>query len=243
MELSLEIPIAHTGEFLPLCDFAFGLAHLIIDTETKELDKYREHMHGCLLDNSMYERDNEPLSNENLMEAARICEPSSLIAPDWMSEMDHTLTATFSLRDVMPYNAVVVLGKVLSQSGPQIGGVVQGKDLEERLKCFRVMQDAKFSPICFPFRTPRHETIGSLLINNELKQDEWYHLLGLQDMHELKWKLPGRWSVDTSKPFKPINLSRDAIRGHTRLDLDETLPIGGLRMSAWNIAYMRKEMR
>ena len=44
MELSLEIPLPHIKEFLPLTDFPFGLAHLVLKNPA-----YRKLMQGCLL--------------------------------------------------------------------------------------------------------------------------------------------------------------------------------------------------
>lgn len=231
MELSLEIPHGHLTDYLPLCDFPFGLAHILLE-EHPQSSAYEQAMHKCLLDNSMYERDNEPLPNELLIDAAGMCKATSVIAPDWEGEKEKTLTASFELRELAkPHNL-------------EVGAVVQGHNREERVECFFIMQDAQFSPICFPFRSPRDETIFHLMVTNNIKHGEWYHLLGLNNLTELGWEPPGRWSIDTSKPFKGFRFDKtDSLRGHGRLDLEKVLTPDEEMVALWNISYMRRIMR
>jgi len=241
VELSLEIPTSHCKEFLPLCDFPFGLAQLFLDTPGRDttLREYRETHYECLLDNGMYELG-ESLTIDEILEATTRCRPIAVIAPDWMDDALRSYEAAVSLKTERNMG----VSPIRSYVGWTVGAVVQGLDLEERIKCFQMMQDEGFSPICFPFRTPRGETIGHLMARGMLKEGEWYHLLGLQDLLELRWQFPGRWSIDTGKPFKGFPLDKTAsIRGHGKLKLHVPLNTDDRRIACYNIAYMRKIMQ
>ncbi len=164
MKLSFEIPLPHFEEFAPLEDFHFGLAQFCFDAYYEKADWYCEVYKGCLLDNGMYELGS-PLTCEELVEAAKRCRPVAVIAPDWMNDFHRTLSATLRL---------LYLSRNYAWS---VGGVVQGRDLDERVKCFHIMQELGCRPICFPFRTPREETIRA--VASSLHVGGWYHLLGL----------------------------------------------------------------
>jgi len=248
LELSFEIPIPHLHEFLPLSDFGFGLAHLMLDKEYKHAGTYHTIMQGCLLDNSMYELQDEPLTNEQLIAAAEVCSPVAVIAPDWMDKKGPSTDAAYTLIEAVHHHNMKAVEFLGDREVPMIlwtvGGVVQGKDLQERVQCFHDLQRLGCKPICFPFRTPRHETIGQLLLLQAFREEEWYHLLGLQDLTELTWKLPGRWSVDTAKPFKGKRLDKEkSIRGLGRLRIHEELSEEARRIAAWNIAYLTRLAR
>jgi len=227
MELSLEIPIPEIELFLPLTDLPFGLAHLAI-----EIPEYCKLMQGCLLDNGMYERG-ESLPAKSLVRAARLVNPVAVIAPDWEGDMQRTLWGVESLYDEV------------SAHMPDwtIGALVQGKSLDERMDCFYQLKRMGCSPIGFPFRSLRASTIMQLHQESMFDSAGWYHLFGLRDNNELKWKLPGRWSLDTGKPFKGFLMDKGPIRGRGRLNLHKELSRATRTAALWNIAWMRKEMR
>jgi hypothetical protein len=228
MLLSFEIPTPHVEEFAPLEDFAFGLAHLFLKQDFPGAAQYVKTHQGCLLDNSMYELG-EALSADQLMKAEELSCPMAIIAPDWMDDFEKTLAATVDLTALRP-----------AHSPWTVGGVVQGKDYAERKKCYIEMIQLKCSPICFPFRSPREETIPGLFRDNRLKENQWYHLLGLRNLKELGWNPPGLWSCDTGKPFKNFYLNQvPDIRGHGAVKLHDTLSLSQRRIAGWNIAYMR----
>lgn len=227
MQLSLEIPTPHLHEFLPLTDFPFALAHLVLDDN---LFNYRTLMKYCLLDNGMYERGNS-LEIPELLEAAKLVDPVAVIAPDWMDDMTRTVNAVVRLIDARPKDATW-----------KVSGVVQGRNLNDRLSCYKELQILECTPICFPFRAPRAETILTLRNSGWLKHGQAYHLLGLQTLDELKWKFLGNWSVDTGKPFKGFKLNTEPIRGHGKLSLHSTLTEKEHRIALWNICYMRRLM-
>lgn len=227
MELSLEIPLPHIEEFLPLTDFPFGLAHLCLEDPV-----YCRLMKGCLLDNGMYELG-ESLPVKTIVRAATLVNPVSVIAPDWEGDMKKTLHGVEALYDEVAGH----------DPGWTVGALVQGKTLDERNNCFYELKRMGCRPIGFPFRSLRASTIMQLHQEGMFDEDGWYHLFGLRDNNELKWKLPGRWTVDTGKPFKGFRMDQEKIRGHGRLNLHVPLPspeVWGL--AAWNIAWMRKQM-
>lgn len=229
MLLSFEIPTKHLAEFTPLEDFQFGLAHLFLKPDFPGAEEYIKLYRGCLLDNSMYELG-APLAAEALVQAADDAQAIAVIASDWMDEEEKTLLAADELALTRP--------KVARWT---IGGVVQGKNYAERKHCFIEMTRMKLSPICFPFRSPREETIPHLARDNRLREDQWYHLLGLRHLKELGWNPPGLWSCDTGKPFKGFLLNEEKdIRGHGAIKLHDELGIYARRVALWNIAYMRQ---
>jgi len=229
MELSLEIPIPEIELFLPLTDFPFGLAQLVL-RKTQEGYRYCELMQGCLLDNGMYELG-ESLSVGDLIKAATLCNPVAVIAPDWEDEMQLTIDAARELLKA-------------SKGQPwTVGALVQGLDLEERNNCFYELKAMHLRPIGFPFRSPRGEVIDQLLREGMFDETGWYHLFGLRDNSELSMELPGKWSVDTGKPFKGFLMDRGPIRGRGRLNLHKELSRATRTAALWNIAWMRKEMR
>lgn len=231
MQMSLEIPLPHLEEFLPLTDFAFGLAHLCLKDRNPQAAEYSKAYRFCLLDNSMYELGDNPLSSQELAKAAFFCDPVSVIAPDWMDDRKKTVEAVEALAKERPSGAFW-----------NIGGVVQGNTLEDRINCFYQLRDLGCRPLCFPFRTPRQDTIEALAKRNAFSYTGWYHLLGVHHMGELHGHYgEGRWSYDTAKPFKGIRLDKvDNVRGLGRLDLHRPLTLEERALALWNIAYMRK---
>jgi hypothetical protein len=228
--MSLEIPIPHLDEFLPLTDFAFGLAHLCIQKYNPlEWAKYISRYHGCVLDNSMYEMEDKPLSIKELVFAAQECQPSMTVAPDWMNDHERTVASFRELQKAIP--------------GHDLAGVVQGEDLDDRIECFLNLQKYGCAMICFPFRTPRSATIRALASRNLLRYAERYHLLGLENVDELDIDkvFIGAWSYDTGKPFKGVRLDTvSSIRGLGRLDIQRHLDVPEVHMALWNVAYLRK---
>lgn len=227
MLLSLEIPLVHINEFLPLTDFPFALAQLYLD---KDAVNYQTQMKGGLLDNGMYELG-ESLEIPELLQAAELAEPLAVIAPDWMDDMTHTVLATAKLVEAKPKDATW-----------DVSGVVQGRNLEGRIECFKELHAMDCRPICFPFRTPRIDTIEELYKRGFLDDRDSFHLLGLQSLEELKWNYPGTWSVDTGKPFKGFRMDQEEIRGHGKLNLHSTLTEQECCTALWNICYMRRLM-
>jgi hypothetical protein len=230
MLLSFEIPTRHIDEFYPLEDLEFGLAHLFLKPEFPGAEVYLKRYQGCLLDNSMYELG-APLSTDALLKASETANPIAVIAPDWMDEREKTVAALEELMKQRPKNVSWT-----------VAGVVQGKDYPDRKKCFAEMTQLKASPICFPFRSPREETIPHLFRDNRLQEGQWYHLLGLRDIRELTWDPPGVWSCDTGKPFKSYSLADEKeIRGKGPIKLHDEMGIYARRVALWNIAFMRQK--
>jgi len=230
MLLSFEIPTRHIEEFTPLEDLQFGLAHLFLKPDFPGAEEYVKLYQGCLLDNSMYELG-APLATDALVKAADDAQAIAVIAPDYMDEMEKTLAGMHDLLTARP--------KTVRWT---VGGVVQGKDYHERKYCYIEMMNNHLSPICFPFRSPREETVPWLFRDNRLREQQWYHLLGLRNLKELTWNPPGMWSIDTAKPFKGFKLNEvPNIRGQGSITthLHDYLSLTSRRIACWNIAYMR----
>jgi hypothetical protein len=228
MLLSFEIPTKHLAEFIPLEDFQFGLAHLFLKKDYPGWEEYHKMYQGCLLDNSMYELG-YPLPIEELMKAAALAKPRAIIAPDWMDEYGKTMEAAYELWRAKPQGA-----------SWSIGVVVQGKNYEERRKFFLMARTNKWSPICFPFRSPREETMKLLARAGEFHTNHWYHMLGLRDWIELSIPYPGLWSIDTSKPFKGYKITEQPCRGQGGIKMHDEMSFTARRVAGWNIAFMRQ---
>lgn len=225
MLLSFEIPLQHLEEFMPLEDFEFGLAHLFLSPKH---ETYSARYQGCLLDNSMYETGT-PMTVDYLLEAAALANPCAVIAPDWMDDKNRTIQGVYDLYHARPKG-----------SRWSVAGVVQGKNYDEQRACFLELVGFNASPICFPFRAPRDQTLRGLHKERLLKAGRWYHLLGLRDLSELTWSYPGLWSCDTGKVFKgALLLGADGIRGKGRLDLHALLSLTSRRIAHHNIAFLR----
>ncbi len=243
--MSLEIPLAILEDIYPLTDMGFTLAHMALKNAW-----YVKFYHGKpqIMDNSMYELG-EPLSSEDLREAAAALAPQAIIAPDWMD--DSTQTSKVSILTRNSFRSV--LFETHSPDGehrliePSVGIVVQGKNLKERMEFFEYAQDQKFSPICFPFRNrdARRVLITALASDNQFKAGEWYHLLGLNNRLELELikEFLGHWSFDTAKPCKPTLNMMDrgmAWSGHPRLDYSRGYTSAELDRVYHNIDYLRR---
>lgn len=227
MLLTFEIPTKHVAEYVPLEDFEFGLAHLFLKKDYPGYEEYQKLYQGCLLDNSMYELGS-PLPTVSLIQAASLANPIAVISPDWMDKYRETMDAAYDLWEKKPHGVEWT-----------VGVVVQGKDYNERRKFFLECQANRCSPICFPFRSPRDETIKQLSREGHLKSNQWYHLLGLRDWNELTWRYPGIWSIDTSKPFKGYKITDVPARGQGVLKMHDEMTFTARRLAGWNIAYMR----
>lgn len=228
MLLTFEIPTRHLEEFVPLEDFEFGLAHLFLKQDYPGWEEYNKLYQGCLLDNSMYELGH-PLPIEELLKAAALAKPMAVIAPDWTDKYKETLYATHELYQARPKDARW-----------SVGVVIQGKDYEERKKFFLEMRQLKCSPICFPFRSPRDETIKRLAREGHIHANHWYHLIGLRDWNELGLDYPGLWSCDTSKPFKGYKVTDKECRGQGQIKMHDEMSFTARRLAGWNVSYMRR---
>ena len=231
MLLAFEIPTKHLEEFVPLEDFEFGLAHLFLRKDYPGWEEYHKMYRGCLLDNGMYELG-APMSTETLLTAAELAKPMAVIAPDWMDDYRQTLDAAYALQAAKPQDAKWT-----------VGVVVQGKDYFERETFFMEARRNRWSPICFPFRSPRNETIKQLAQKGLLQARQWFHLLGLRAWEELMWQYSGLWSIDTSKPFKGYKVTSQPCRGQGPVKLHDEMSFTARRLAGWNISFMRQLMQ
>ena len=85
IELALEIPTPHLGEFMPWTDLGFALAQEVLNDKTYA-SFYGNYPKDIILDNGMLETV-ASLSVNQLWHASRLIKPSAIIAPDCKDEM------------------------------------------------------------------------------------------------------------------------------------------------------------
>lgn len=192
MKVAFELPYRHIRRLKVHQDFNFLLAHKVLDDAA-----YRqEYGDGGVLDNGQYELG-EPLDIRRLHIAERMCKPEMVIAPDWLGERERTMAAYKEASTLLT---------------SEVGGVVQGKDILDMLKCYGELLKEGCHYICLPFRLERVELMQLITTQKLLSEDVWYHFLGLKSMAELRQILAldmPYTSIDTSKPIKAALHNKD----------------------------------
>ena len=89
--------------------------------------------------------------------------------------------------------------------------------------------------ICFPFRAPRYLYLDTTVLRFEYQQR--YHLMGLSEMDLLEEyaRLPGRWSIDTTKIWKH-DLTQPGWHGHEADPVQSRVDFGLVKS---NIQYLK----
>ena len=194
IELALEIPTPHLGEFMPWTDLGFALAQEVL-SDKEYMDFYRSPGPDVILDNGMLETGRS-LTLLELWDAVELIKPTVLIAPD--------------AKDEMGYGTGMYEDTVCSMRNPNtsIGFVVQGRTLGQRVWSLHYAIVNYLNPICLPYRTDRELTWRTFdeLYPNLLAENLWIHLLGLRNFKELafwrQWSQYNRVSLDTGKVFE-----------------------------------------
>jgi hypothetical protein len=239
IELSLEIPTPHLGEFMPSCDLGFALAQEVLN-DKMYCDFYNQYEGELILDNGMLETG-ESLSVSSLWHANKMIKPAAIIAPDAKDAMEYG----FSMYKAM------VCGLQSTWDVTNIGFVVQGKTLGERVWSLRWAIVHGCNPICLPYRTNRIETWVIYNKTYGTVPHNWIHLLGLRDHTELTfWRdLSDRYriSLDTGKVFEvPIEdfaLGNFKVESKEQLPIDRTLGPGMLKRAHANIEILKARLK
>lgn len=240
----MEIPLKHLEEYSRLTDQDFALAHMVL--EYKEYAEFfreqRKQGRRVVLDNSMHERETQALTVPEVIQAAKLINPSCVIAPDKLGDAGFTHDNFHALR-----------------KDPQCrwdpGLVLQGMDRTSRISLFTNCVSFT-NTLLLPYRENRVAWMEELIeaIPRYVKWPEHLHLLGIQkNMRDLVWFSrytrsllwpPHKVAVDTGKPIKW------ALKGKYMHELDD-LSGGGLLdhqtkltpeqqvIALYNIAYMR----
>jgi hypothetical protein len=246
MQLSMEIPKAILEQLSPLCDLDFALAQEVLqDAEyTAFYLKQRKAGRFVLLDNGFHELG-RPLSSTELLLAASKCDPSAVVAPDWLGDPTTTYNAFFELLSA-------------NRNRYRMGFVLCGKTGAERASIF-----TKVAPhthvLCLPFKEPRFEWFQDLVdrIPATFKWPARIHLLGVSSLRELTafrelflqlGISATRTSVDTGKPVKFGIIAKQLhdklpLRGNGALNHDyKGFTDKQLSTIHYNIAFLRKYM-
>lgn len=239
IELSLEIPTPHLGEFMPECDLGFALAQEVLN-DVSYSDFYKNYQKDIILDNGMLETG-KSLGLSSLWHVNKMIQPACIIAPDVKDDMGYG----FAMYEAM------ICTLQSTWDATQIGFVVQGKTLGQRVWSLHYAVINKCNPICFPYRTRRIET---WVVYNKMYgtvPPKWIHLLGLRDYTELTfWRdLSGRYriSIDTGKVFEieveKFALGDFSVESKTQLPVDRTLSPEMLKRAHANIEILKNRLK
>jgi len=239
IELALEVPTPHLEEFIPKCDLGFALAQDVLCNQ-EYMEFYREYEKDIILDNGMLETG-ESLGVSSLWHANKMIRPAAIIAPDAKDDM------TFGFSH---YQAMICDLKS-TWDATNIGFVVQGKTLGQRVWSLHWAIVNNCNPICLPYRTNRIET---WVVYNKMYgtvPHKWIHLLGLRDHTELAfWRdLSDRYriSIDTGKVFEvPVEdfaLGNFEPVAKKQLEVDRVLTKAQLSNAHANIEILKARLK
>jgi len=184
-------------------DFYFVLAHRVLLDETYE-EFYRKasNLKPIMLDNGVFEKG-QPLSTEEIMQAAKLISASEVVAPDFPLKKEKTLDAarnfinSLSLAEVERFRIVLL---------------PHGRNFSELVDCYRIMTTlspftrAKVIGFSIIDMYKISKRLRPMFIHYLLANEIWcdrvqHHLFGLDEPLELfsYGSVPIR-SVDTSLP-------------------------------------------
>lgn len=245
MQLALECPTAYLQDLIPLSDFNFLLAHLVLKDK-----RYRDYYSPrsstyTILDNSVNELG-EPCTLQEMAEAANLVGVQKIIPPDYLGDWEKTIGSLTEAIKLWGYSSIIP--------------VVQGSCLEEVSRCGEALiQKLNFRTIAVPFditldRSHTLEELAAgrrqvilrlLLINRDVK----IHLLGFTTFEEIDdYKIYSDTivSVDTGSPYtNAVNSRRFGLsdllpkKGYS-IDYSDTFTDNDLSLTFYNLAYMRK---
>lgn len=191
--VSLEIPSAHLSEIDPLIDF-----HFVIATElTKNVEYFnwyssylqKKKRKLVMLDNGVYE-EGTPMKINEYISLIKELNPDVVFAPDVLFNTEQT------------FELVKEFLSKFKSSTIRVGVIPQGDTplkVIEQYKQFESLWGSKFEVVGLSFLNDRQTILQHWSI---YKPKKWYHMLGLQSIHEIQtW--PKQWvSFDTVKPIK-----------------------------------------
>jgi len=242
VKLSMEIPTALLQKMSELVDLDFVLAQLVLE-DPAYAEFFRKSSRFKIMDNGFHERG-EPLSLTELQEAATLCNPGVVIAPDWLGDAQKTYEGFKAAKEKFA-------GRW------RLGTVLQGKDREERISFFNAVRSDTHL-LCLPFRSERYNHFSEL-VEATPKHIRWpprIHLLGMKSLQETQLfstlfddlGISHRTSIDTGKLIK-FGLANECIDEFTALRgrgmLDHSIASFTAEQFAntfYNVAFARKYM-
>lgn len=209
MKVAHESPNSIFKEVQKLTDYDYCLAHLYMESR-----QYRSHFRESvrngrevILDNSIFE--GKPLSNEGYAEIIKELMPEWYIVPDVLERYERTIA-----------NYVDFTTQYPNLPGKRIG-VVQGKTMDEIVKCYTGLLKLPIDKIAISFDYSYYTKLSR---TPDLKLESWctgrqtlldilegldiidtsvpHHLLGCSLAKEFSYYKNYKWidSVDTSNP-------------------------------------------
>lgn len=208
---------------LNMLDYPFVLPH-----HWTRSSRYRE-VHGefggtwGIVDNGMHETSS-PMPPSKI---APILESN----PGWVGILPDYLH-----RPVATWAAIIDLINMTGLPLNRWGIVLHGSDVSVMKFQFDLAHQLGFGLICFPYKAARWVYLHSEVLY--FRHTQRYHLMGLSAQDDL-WRfarLPGKWSLDTTKLWKIDLISAGSkIHGHSSTDL----PLN-LSYLKTNLVYLRE---
>lgn len=225
----------------PLCDVHFILGQHVLEDDAYA--KFYAEQGGLkIMDNGLHERD-VPLTTAELREAALLCNPTVVVAPDFRKDASATYEAYVEARERWKHDPW------------KVACAIQGKDETSRLELFMGVRSTAHM-ICFPYKENRFEWFQQLLVRipKHVKWPPLVHLFGVSTFQELydfnevfaELKMSDRVSVDTGKPIKWGLQNKEFkdgmnMQGAGLMDLKTKAPSAEQLCNVlFNIAYLRK---
>lgn len=186
--LAVEAPAFLLPTLAVHTDYDFAIAHRVLeDADYAAYFRYREKGRECILDNSFHEL-RKPISVTDLLAAAEVINPTYIVSPDVMGDLNTTIA---NYEELQRY-----------KHGYRVAAALVGETPEEREACIDAVKGADM--ICLPFDAPRY------LWFLEQFPHRWYwkrvHLFGVSERIELPvWRVFASTltlSIDTGKPVK-----------------------------------------
>lgn len=239
MKIAHEVPILYIPWSFKYTNFDFAIAHFALEYPMyASAYKVRPKGRELIMDNGLFELS-KPLSQEEVLEAAKITQADYIISPD----------VTFSFQKTL---------KKLDEFTNFVGGrykiasVVCGESVENLVKCFtQVITRQTVNLICFSFLQGerRIETLKILKQKGLLDLHSRYHLLGVSSLEELRdclslFPTHAIVSLDTMKPVsatyvgEKINLLENLRGKYKRPEIDDSSL--NLKLLKDNITNFRK---
>ena len=245
MQLALECPTAYLPNLIPLSDFNFLLAHLVLKDKLYRNYYSQRSSTYTILDNSVNELG-QPCTLQEMQAAANLVGVQKIIPPDYLGDWEKTVGVLTEAIELWGHSTIIP--------------VLQGSSLEEVIQCGRALiQKLGFRTIAVPFditldRTHTLESLAKgrrqailnlLIINPDIK----IHLLGFTTFEEIDdYKIYSNTivSLDTGSPYTNATHGRSfgastlvPKKGYS-IDYSDQYDPPNLILSLYNLAYMRK---
>ncbi len=203
IKLAMELPPCKHVEWSPLADLDFVLAHIVLqDASYARVLQERAPDRALILDNSLHELG-YPLPVSDLIEAAKRCRATYVIAPDRVGDCAWNAEQFYAARKALypAYKIAVVM------TGDRTLGEMQG--YAEREQFLWDVREADMLAVTFK----EEKRFDWYIESNLAKRWKRVHLLGVSELDELlQWTsyVEGRtallgtscFSVDTGKCLK-----------------------------------------